>query len=124
MYVVSTCALPVASWLWQPRESAWALTVICRATFVLLPVDSVLAPEQEPPVEDDQHHGDDDRRSLRAASDLAPLKQRADVTIVGHAYAPGGAPVSSLIARMRVGDIDKAIEIHPERWFDQEGTLH
>ena len=124
MYVVSTCAFPVASWLWQPQPSAWALTVICRATFLLRPIEAVLAPEQEAPVEDDLHHGDDERRSLRAASDLAPLKPRADVTITGHAYAPGGAPVSSLIARLRIGEIDKGIEIFPERYFDQEGVLH
>jgi hypothetical protein len=124
MYVVSTCALPVASWLWQPQPSAWALTVICRATFLLRPVESKLAPEQLPPVEDDEHWSDDERRSLRVASDLAPVKLRADVTLVGHAFAPGGAAVPSLMTRLRVGDIDKSIEVFAERYFDQQRSLH
>src|SRR4051812_42143059 len=123
MNVVSICPLPVASWLWQPAPSAWMLTVICRATFLLLPTESVLAPDQEHPIEEDDYWNDDAGRSLRVASDLAPLKPRADVTLVGHAFAPQGVPVRSLAVRLLVGDIDKVIDVHGDRVFDQAGAL-
>src|SRR4051812_48042778 len=123
MNVVSICPLPVASWLWQPAPSAWMLTVICRATFLLLPTESVLAPDQEHPIEEDDYWNDDAGRSLRVASDLAPLKPRADVTLVGHAFAPHGVPVRSLAVRLLVGEIDKVIDVHGDRLFDPLGAL-
>src|SRR5947209_2831372 len=124
MLAVSACPLPVSSLLWQSKPAAWVLTVVCRATFLLRPAESVLAPDQEDPVEHDEHWNDDEGRSLRAASDLVPTKPRADVTLVGHAFAPAGASVRSFMARLLVGEVDKSIEIFSDRSFDQEGTLH
>ncbi|MFS8068703.1 MAG: DUF2169 domain-containing protein, partial [Byssovorax sp.] len=124
MHVVSTCSLPVASLLWQSQPSVWTLTVVCRATFLLRPGESVLAPDQEDPIEHDDHWNDDAGRSLRVASDLVPMKPRADITLVGHAFAPGHAAVRSLVVRLLVGELDKSIEVLGDRSFDQEGTLH
>ncbi len=124
MHVISTCSLPVASLLWQPQPSVWMLTVVCRATFQLRPGESVLAPDQEDPIEHDDHWNDDAGRSLRVASDLVPMKPRADITLVGHAFAPGHAAVRSLVVRLLVGELDKSIEVLGDRSFDQDGTLH
>jgi hypothetical protein len=124
MHVVSACPLPVASLLWQPQPAMWVLTVVCKATFTLLPGESALASDQDEPAEDDDHWNDDTARSLRVASDLVPMKPQADVTLVGHAFAPGGAPVRSLVVRLVVGEIDKGFEVVCDRYFDQEGTLH
>jgi hypothetical protein len=126
MYVTSECELPVASMIWQPQRAAWTLTVICRATFRLLPGESLLLPgsEQEAPYEHDDHWNDDEDRSLRVASDLVPLKPRADVTLIGHAFAPDGVPVRSLVTRLVIGEVDKSVEVFADRAFDQEGTLH
>lgn len=88
MDVISYCPLPVASLVWRPRAGSWALTVVAKATFTLEPGESPLAEEQELPFEDDIHWDDDERRSLAAASDLAPYKGRADVIVVGSAHAP------------------------------------
>ncbi|WP_437490198.1 DUF2169 domain-containing protein [Sorangium sp. So ce1014] len=123
MDVVSAGSLPVASLLWQARASTWVLTVVCKATFTLAPTESPLAPAQEPIRSRDAHRDDDPARSLIEASDLAPLKQGADVVLIGHAHAPGGRPARSLVARMVVGEIDKAIQVFCDRLFTQEGEL-
>lgn len=123
MDVVSDGPLPVASLLWQVRSLTWVLTVVCKATFTLAPGESPLAPAQEPIRERDAHLDDDPARSLIEASDLAPLKQGADVVLVGHAHAPGGSPARSLIARMAVGEIDKPIQVFCDRLFTREGEL-
>lgn len=123
MEIVSLGPLRAGSIVWQPRPGAFTLTVVCKATYVIEPHESRLAEAQDEPLPADVHHGDDRQRSLRAAGDLAPFKPRADVTLVGHACAPGGRPTASLVARIIVGTIDKAIEVFPDRAFTQDGHL-
>ncbi len=123
MEVVSLSPLPVASLLWQHRPGGWALTFVAKATCQLQPVQSPLAADQEPVNEDDNYWDDDDGRSLYAASDLAPVKPRADVVLVGSAYAPAGQTVRSLFARLIVGEIDKSVEVCQDRSFAADGKL-
>lgn len=111
------------SLLWQPRPGAWTITVVCKATFVLLPGESKPERDADPPNDADDHWNDDDRRSLHAASDLVPFKRRADVLLVGHAYAPRMQPVSSLITRLVAAGVDKAIDVHADRVWTQDGHL-
>ncbi|AKT42888.1 DUF2169 family type VI secretion system accessory protein [Chondromyces crocatus] len=115
--------LPAASLLWQPRPETWMLTFAWKATFSLQPGQSPLAQTQEPLYEADRHWGDDPNWSVYAPADLVPIRPRADVVLIGEAYAPGGQPVRSLVARLLVGEIDKAIEVFGDRWFTQEGAL-
>jgi hypothetical protein len=122
MDVVSTGALPVASFVWQ-RNNETTLTVVCKTTYELRPGESPLAAEQEDLFEDDNPWDDDKDRSLYSASDLAPMKPRADVLVVGHAFAPRGAPVRSLIARLAVAGIDKSIELFCDRAWSSVGFL-
>src|SRR4051794_39483342 len=100
MDVVSLCPLPAAPLLWQRAPSRWALTVICKATYLLEPGTAPLAPDQEPLNEHEDHWDDDPSRSLFAPSDLVPWKPRADVLLVGSAFARSGQPVRSLVARL------------------------
>src|SRR5206468_2579065 len=65
----------------------------------------------------------DPQRSLYSPSDLAPFKQRGDVMLVGHAFAPRGEPVRSLVVRIIVGEVDKSIEVHGERAWSPDGLL-
>lgn len=123
MIVTSTGALRVASRVWTPMPGRWALTVVCKATFRLLPGESPLDPEQEEPNEEDNYWDDDPERSLYSPCDLVPFKQRADVVLVGHAFAPGGAPARSIRTRLVVGDVDKAIEAFCDRHFSRDGEL-
>ncbi|WP_438035925.1 DUF2169 family type VI secretion system accessory protein [Sorangium sp. So ce204] len=122
MHVSSACQLPVASKLWRPRPGAFALTIVCKATFALRPGTSPLAAVQVNPFEADVAW-EDGRGSLRAASDLAPFKRRVDVVVVGHAHAPRGEPVTSLVARVAVGETRKAVEVHGDRWWMPDGSF-
>jgi hypothetical protein len=123
MRVLSVSPLCAGSVVWQPRRGAFALTVVAKATFRLLPGKSVLVEDQEFVNEEDNHWNDDPARSLYAPNDLSPRKARADVILVGHAFAPGGDPVRVLRARLGVGAVDKEIEIFGERALAPDGRL-
>lgn len=117
MDIVSLCPFVASKVSWQAHSGAFALTVIVKATFVLQQGVAKLAPEQDPISEQDRFYDDDPRRSVRIPSDVSPYKPRADVLLVGHAYAPGKQPVRSLITRFVVGEMDKSIEVFCERSF-------
>ncbi|UQA62403.1 DUF2169 family type VI secretion system accessory protein [Polyangium aurulentum] len=123
MEVVSVCPFRVASLVWQPRRGGWVLSVVCKATYDLAPVQARLAVEQDEPNEGDNHWDDDPARSIYSPSDLVPFKVRADVVLVGNAFAPRGEPARSIMTRLVVGSIDKSIEAFGERVFGQDGSL-
>lgn len=123
MDVVSACPLRVASLAWKARTGTWVLTVVCKATYRLEQHTSPLADAQEHPNDEDNHWDDDPRKSVYAPSDLAPFKTRAEVLLVGNAFAPGGAPVPSLNVRLRAGEVDKTIAVHGARSWTLDGRL-
>lgn len=123
MEVVSACSLPVGWIVWRSRSGSDSLTVVCKATYALAPIESPLADGQDPLHEVDRFWNDDPRQALRLAGDLAPFKRRADVILTGHAYAPRGEAVRSLVARLVVGEVDKAVEVFVDRVFTAEGEL-
>jgi hypothetical protein len=102
--VAALCPLPVGIVSWQ--SPGRVLTVIVKATFSLGMNGQVsLAPIQEP-LSLDRPSGVGADDELEYASDFAPLKARADVIVVGHAYA--GAPSQSIRARLVVDELDKS----------------
>src|SRR5262245_17960117 len=123
MDVVSLSPLRTGSVVWQPRRGSWVMTAVCKATYTLEPSESPLAVEQEYPNEDDNHWNDDAARSLYSSSDLVPFKPRADVMLVGHAFAPRKDPLRSFVARLVVGEANKALDVCCDRSFAQDGTL-
>lgn len=110
MDVVSYCRIRVSSLLWQPRHDAFALTVICKATFELRPGNCPLASAQEPVWD-----------ARAPVSDFVPFKRRADVLVMGRAYAPN-ATSTSVLARVAVGQWQKAVEARAERQWLVEGA--
>src|SRR5262245_44752631 len=123
MDVVSLCPLRAASMTWQPSRGTWTFTVVCKATYQLLQDVSPLHPQQELINEEDSYWDDDPKRSLASPSDLVPFKAKADVLLVGQAFAPRKQPVRSLVVRMSVGEIDKAIEVFGKRLWARDGQL-
>lgn len=123
MDVVSNGPLRVAELRWVLSRGAPALTVVCKATYELRPIESPLAAEQEAPIEEDSYWNDDTTKSLTAASDLVPFKKHPEVVLVGHAFAPSQQRVRSLVARILVGNVNKAIEVYGERSFGLDGQL-
>jgi hypothetical protein len=122
MDVLSVSPLRATSIAWQPHRGAWALTVVVKATYGLSPVVSNLCESQEYPSEEENHWDDDPARSLYSPSDLAPFKPGPEVMVVGHAFAPRGEPVSSLVARIVIGDVDKSIEAFADQTVRLDGS--
>lgn len=123
MEVLSLGPLYAAGLPWQRQNREWMLTVVCKATFDLVPGELRLSAGQEPINESDNHWDDDVRRSVYAPSDMQPFKKGADVTLVGSAYAPHRQPCRSVLARMVIGTIDKAIEVHADRAWSGEAQI-
>jgi hypothetical protein len=123
MDVVSVSPFRTGSVLWRSRPDRWTLTVVCKGTYLLAPGEATLAPTQEDLNDRDNHWDDDPRRSVYATSDLAPFKPRADVMLVGHAFAPRSELTRSLVARLAVGEMTKAIEVVSPRIWTREGEL-
>ncbi|HEX4403428.1 MAG TPA: DUF2169 domain-containing protein [Polyangia bacterium] len=122
MELVSHASLPATLISWS-RKGAPSSTLVCKITFELSPGVARVAAEQVPLFEADQHDGGDPGRSLVAASDLAPFRARAEVLLVGHAYAPGGEPARSVVARLAAAGVDKSIEVHCDRVITDAGAL-
>ncbi len=121
MDIITPGPLRLAGLRFQLPDGAPALTVVCKATFTLRPGESPLAAQQDAPAEDDTYWDDDPQRSLSSATDLVPFKERVDVVVVGYAFSR--APARSVVARLSVGTVDKAIEVHNDRAFGADGVL-
>jgi hypothetical protein len=123
MEVISISPFRTGSVLWRPRPDRWTLTVVCKGTYALGPGESGLASEQEEVLTHDRYWEDDPRRSVYAPSDLAPFKPRADVMLVGNAFAPGSEVARSLVVRLIVGEMEKAVEVFCPRVITRDGEL-
>src|SRR5580692_6662559 len=107
--IFCACPFAVSTLAWEPAPGRHSVSVCVKATFMLAPGAATIAPLQEPVGAELREGG------LAAAADLVPFKPRAEVLLVGHAYAPGGAPIDALIARARVGPFRKALSITGDR---------
>ncbi|MBW2453264.1 MAG: DUF2169 domain-containing protein [Deltaproteobacteria bacterium] len=110
--------------VWQRRPDDWVLTVFCKVTYELVPGEARLARKQQEPNLIDRHWDEDSGRSVYAPCDVGPRKPRADVVLVGTAYAPNATPTQTLTVRLTLAGIDKCMEIWGARALDQDGTVH
>jgi hypothetical protein len=94
----------------------WLVAV--RATFVVEPGSRLqLADEQPPPALAPEYRGEPGKSSLRWDSDVLYAKPCTDVIAEAHAHAPGGRERGKVTVRMRVGPIDKQLDVHGTRMF-------
>ncbi len=95
------------------------LSVLLKATFRLPGgADGAFAApaeDQLPLVTDDEFFKGDVTGSVRLETDVVPFKPRADVVLVGRAYAPGGRPTTALDVALRVGRTQQAIRVTGDR---------
>ncbi|MBK9258717.1 MAG: DUF2169 domain-containing protein [Polyangiaceae bacterium] len=120
MDLIAQGTIPVAKVIWRPGHGGFAFTVVCKATFDLQPSVSPLAQQQEPVIEADEWT---ETGSLLRSTDLVPFKKRPEVLLVGDAYAPEGRPVTSVVTRLVVGDIDKSILVVGDRYVTADGRV-
>ncbi|GJG86587.1 hypothetical protein tb265_17680 [Gemmatimonadetes bacterium T265] len=102
------------------KHGAKSWIVVVRATFDVLPDGSTQpAAEQPPPLLDGAFRGDPATSSLVYEADLIYDKQRTDVLLNGHAYAPRGAAAAESLVMLRVGALSKTLRITGDRvWED------
>ncbi|HVY47570.1 MAG TPA: DUF2169 domain-containing protein, partial [Minicystis sp.] len=103
MEVASFCSLPVGALVWRAPEPM--LSVVVKATFSIASDGEAALAELQEPLRLDEPMGEIDAAGLRYASDFAPRRPRADVTLVGHAHA--AAPSREIHARATIDVFDK-----------------
>jgi hypothetical protein len=118
--VVSLCPFPVAPLLWRTASGEPSLTLCVKMTLRLEHGAVARLAEAQEPIEGDRFWGEGPLATLRAPSDLAPLKPKVDVVLVGHAYAPAGTQAAVVKARLRVDHFTKAVRVIGDR--DEPGA--
>jgi hypothetical protein len=120
---ISLSPLQAATLVFRDARGATVVTVVCKATFDLVPQEMRLAAQQEPIWDEDNHWDDDRSRSLYCPADIVPFKAHADVLLVGSAYAARGTTARSVVARLAVGALDKSIDVHLDRAVGADGSI-
>jgi|GEM_PF-323221 len=114
----NTTPFPATSVFWQGGDGHPKLTVIIKATFEL---DEQHQPQivqsQWPILTVDQYYADDIQRPVRLENDVARFKPRADVVLVGAAYAPGGIAASEFSIGLKVGKLRRVIRVFGDRYW-------
>ncbi len=104
--------------MWRARGQLY-VTVVVKATFGLVNDQPMELVEPAELVRSELYHRDNPSRSVRATSDMAPYLNRADVTLIGHAYAPSGAPATMVPVRLAVfreqALLDKTAHVYGDR---------
>ncbi|NUO51109.1 MAG: DUF2169 domain-containing protein [Polyangiaceae bacterium] len=111
--------LPTAVVSWRSAVGVPMATLVCKATYELstgapLPTST---PEPLRAQEELWPTG----QSVRRPGDLAAEKRGFEVIVAGHVHAPWNRPARFLRARLRVGDIEKVVDVHGERTWGTEG---
>lgn len=95
--MLTPCAGMTLVWRFQDKLH---LTTVVKATFSLPPTGTMAMASPLPMYEKDQTFRNLPTSSVVGPSDRAPMKQRADVTLSGRAYARFGTEVTSTQVRL------------------------
>jgi len=107
-------------------EGFLRVTIVVKATFGLVPDGParMIAPEEIVPR--DRHYDKNPASSVESAGEVVPYLPRAGVVLVGHAYAPGGARVPALSARLSIfrerALLDKTVHVFGDRAAASPGS--
>jgi len=74
-----------------------------------------ISSSQEPPPLSDEFVGEPGLSSIRRPGQSAYTKPATDIHVVGHAYAPNGAPVTRMGVAIRVGPCSVDLLVHGDR---------
>ena len=116
MEILNQTPFEIATLPSRGPEGKTVLTVIVKGTFDMRPDEQAeAAPEQIPVAFGDEFHDEKNGGSVKFESDVAPFKPRADIVLVGRAYAPGERPLQILDVSLRVGWMKKIIRVFGDR---------
>jgi hypothetical protein len=99
--ITNPSSFKVATLAWEDREERARLTILVKATLTCS--SSVGLAREQLPIFAADVLSDVPSPSVRFEADRVPFKPRTDIVLVGRAYAPGGTPVTQLMAGLRVG---------------------
>jgi len=118
MEIENNTSFPEALMLGNGPDGFSTLTVIIKATFQF-PQDSsknaTIASDQLPIAATDEFYDDDMQRGVRIEGDMVLFKSKADIVLVGTAYAPKEQAVSYCDTGLRVGKRVKKVRVYGER---------
>jgi len=107
----------------RDRDGAEVWLVAVKCTFGVKADGSTEVSADQPPVlRVPEYHGEPAKSSLKYEADLVLTKTTTDVIVVGHAYAPGGRPVTEMEAGFRVGPVQKVLRIVGDRRWTANGV--
>jgi hypothetical protein len=105
-------------------EDKTVLTIILKGTFDIRPGEPAqVASEQIPVAFGDEFYDEKNGGSVKFESDVAPFKPRADIALVGRAYAPTGKAVQATDVALRVGHVRKIIRVIGDRRWKHTSRL-
>ena len=123
MEIINTTPFEVETIPGRGPEGDTVLTIIVKGTFDIRPNEAAAVASEQIPVAYGDELYNEDGGSVKFEADIAPFKPRADIALVGRAYAPGGRPVESLDATLWVGDLSKTIRVIGDRKWDAGGRF-
>jgi len=116
MEIVNNTPFEVEALPFKTAEGTHVLTVIIKGTFSTKPKEKAeIAEEQMPIFYGDEFHDNENGGSVKFEADTVPFKPRADIAVVGKAYAPGGRAVRTLDVALQIGKIRKVIRVFGDR---------
>jgi hypothetical protein len=122
MKIVNETPFMVEALPFYGPEGKAVLTIIVKGTFEIRPNEPAsVADEQIPIAFGDELYDEKNGGSVKFEADVAPFKPRADIVVVGHAYAPGGNPVQASGVALKVGQIQKILRITGDRYWKLTG---
>jgi hypothetical protein len=107
----------------RDRNGAEVWLVVVKCTFDIGRDGATrVSPEQPPVLRVPEYHGEPGKSSLKYEADMVLTKTATDVTVVGHAYAPGGRPVTEMEVGFAVGPLRKVLRVTGDRTWDGLGV--
>src|SRR5687768_4169062 len=105
-----------ASHVQMDQNGQEVLVAVMSATFAGRDDGSLdVAPHQVPICFADEPFGEPGRSSIRIEADIALVKPRVDVVVVGAAYAPAGRPAQEVMVGLRLANIYKRLRVTGDR---------
>ena len=100
----------------QSPQGEYVLSVLIKRTYRIVAGGHCVRADEDRPLNGGDVYWDHPMNSsVRYESDFWPFKVATDVVLNGTAYAPGGAPTSSLVASLQVGDRRKSLLVTGDR---------
>ena len=102
------------------KNAAKSWVVVVKGTFDIRPDGTTkLAEKQEEPLYGEEYSGEPGESSVLYDADLIGPKQRTDVILNGHAYAPAGRPVAETTVTLKVDEITKQLRVVGDRRWER-----